>query len=116
VSDSLFRNAERRRDLRISARLEVKFTDVKQAATALNAYSVNFSAGGLCLRTKRPHAVGDQLGLSIGIEGEHFELQGLVAWVKADVIGVRFLDLSPADRQRLEAVSKILAKSHPAAP
>ena len=78
--------------------------------------SINFSAGGLCLRTKNPHAIGDRLALSINIEGEQFELIGTVAWLKADVLGIRFEDVTPKDRGRLEAVAKVLAKTNPLVP
>lgn len=113
---TLFRNAERRRDIRIGAKFEVRFSAAAQAAKALNTFSVNFSAGGLCLRTKSPHAISDKLQLSLEIEGEQFELKGIVAWVRADVIGIRFEEVSPKDRERLERVAKVLAKTNPEVP
>ena len=113
MTDPLFRNADRRRDVRIGARVAVKFKAVADAAKALNTFSVNFSAGGLCLRTKTPHAVGDKLDLSIGIEGDGFELKGQVAWARGDVIGIRFVDVNPGDRTRLVAVAKMLAQTNP---
>lgn len=113
MTNTLFRNADRRRDVRVGAKVAVKFHAVEQAARALNTFSVNFSAGGLCLRTKAPHAVGDKLALTVTIDKEVFELKGLVAWVRGDVIGIRFEDLSPPDRSRLEQVSKVLAKTNP---
>ena len=109
----LFRNAERRADIRIGAKVAVKFRALAEAAKALNTFSVNFSAGGLCLRTKAPHTNGDRMELSITIDGELFELKGVVAWVKADVAGIRFEGVSPKDRERLELVAKILARSNP---
>lgn len=112
-SKELFRNADRRRDVRIGARVAVKFHALADAAKALNTFSVNFSAGGLCLRTKVPHANGDKLQLSVTIDDEIFELKGIVAWVKADVVGIRFDGVSPKDRERLELVAKVLAKSNP---
>lgn len=112
----LFRNDERRKDLRVGAKVAVKFKALADAAKALNTFSVNFSAGGLCLRTKAPHAVTDRLQLAVTIDGEVFELSGVVAWAKADVIGIRFQDVSPKDRERLELVAKILARSNPLVP
>lgn len=112
----LFRNAERRRDVRIGAKVAVKFHAVADAAKALNTFSVNFSAGGLCLRTKVPHANGDRLQLTITIDGEVFALKGVVSWVKADVIGIRFEDVAPKDRERLERVAKALATNNPLVP
>ncbi len=110
---ALFRNADRRRDVRIGAKVAVRFHALADAAKALNTFSVNFSAGGLCLRTKVPHATGDKLQLTVTIDGEIFELQGVVAWVKADVIGIRFEGVSPKDRERLEQVAKVLATTNP---
>lgn len=112
----LFRNADRRRDVRIGAKIGVRFQAVAQAAKALNTFSVNFSAGGLCLRTKSPHAVQEKLQLSLDVDGEAFDLKGVVAWVKDDVIGIRFEDVSPKDRERLERVAKVLAKTNPIVP
>ena len=109
--DPPFRNSERRHEPRLGARVAVKFHAVEHAAKALSTFSLNISSGGLCLRTKNAHAVGDALALSITIEGEAFELKGVVAWTKADVIGIRFVDLTPTDRARLEAVAKVLAKT-----
>ena len=59
------------RDVRIGAKVAVKFQALEQAAKALNTFSINFSAGGLCLRTKNPHAVGDRMALSITITSAH---------------------------------------------
>lgn len=113
MADPLFRNADRRKDVRVGAKLEIRFSAAKQAAKALNAFSVNFSAGGLCLRTKTPHVVGDRLALSVDIEGERFELKGAVMWIKGDVIGLRFEDVAGKDRERLESVARLLATKNP---
>ncbi len=112
----LFRNAERRNDVRVGAKVAVKFQAVAQAAQALNTFSVNFSAGGLCLRTKAAHGLGEQLQMTVTIEGEVFELNGVVAWARGDVLGIRFIEVSPPDRERLTAVSKALATHHPLVP
>jgi len=116
TDQQLFRNADRRKDPRIGAKVGVKFSVQADAAKALNTFSVNFSAGGLCLRTRIPHETGDRLALTITIESEIFELKGVVAWVRADVIGIRFEDVSQRDRERLEDVAKVLAKSYPPVP
>ena len=94
----------------------MKFHAIAEAAKALNTFSINFSAGGLCLRTRNPRAVGDRIALSLNIDGEQFELTGTVAWAKADVLGIRFEDVAPKDRARLETVSKVLAKTNPLVP
>jgi uncharacterized protein (TIGR02266 family) len=105
MAQPLFRNSERRRDPRVGARFEVGFSHVSDAAKAFKAFSVNFSAGGLCLRSQRPHAVGDVVQLSLDVENERFELKGSVQWSRAGVVGVRFVDVSPPDRERLEKVA-----------
>jgi uncharacterized protein (TIGR02266 family) len=87
----------------------VRFTEERDAARALNAYSMNFSAGGLCLRTKTPYSLGEALRLSLSIEGEVFELEGVVAWVRGEALGVRFINVHPDVRERLEAVSRALS-------
>jgi c-di-GMP-binding flagellar brake protein YcgR len=109
----LFRNAERRRDVRIGAKVAVKFQAQAEAAKALSAFSINFSTGGLCLRTRVPHVVGERLQLTITIDADVLQLVGVVAWVKADVIGIRFVEVGPKDRDRLEALSKLLSKTNP---
>src|SRR4051794_39502084 len=105
---TLFRNAERRRDPRTGARFEVNFSSAQDAAKAFNTFSVNFSAGGLCIRSQRPHAVGEGVQLTLVIEGQTFALKGTVQWVKADVVGVRFIDLQPDERTRLEELARLM--------
>jgi uncharacterized protein (TIGR02266 family) len=108
MAQELFRNSERRRDPRIGARFEVGFNHASDAAKAFKAFSVNFSAGGLCLKSSRPHAVGDVVQLSLDVENEHFELKGSIQWARAGVIGVRFLDVTAPDRERLQSVARAL--------
>src|SRR4051794_30454652 len=102
---TLFRNAERRRDPRVGARFEVGFSSAADAAKAFKTFSVNFSAGGLCLRTSRPHAIGEAVQLHLAVEDAQFELKGTVQWARAGVVGVRFVDLTNADRERLREVA-----------
>lgn len=103
-------SAERRHEERIPARVEVRFQEATQAARALRAYSLNFSAGGLCLRTSRRYEVGATLKLSMLVEGEQFDLSGAVAWVRDGAVGLRFEDVSPQDRKRLEGIVAQLRK------
>ena len=97
---------ERRADERVAARFEVQFSRVEDAARALWAYSLNLSAGGLCLRTRRSLDVGQLVRLQMNAGGESFELQGTVSWVRddAEAVGIRFVDVSPEDRLRLQRV------------
>lgn len=108
--------ADRRRDARVAARIEVRFNEVSDAAKALRAYSLNFSAGGLCLKTQRAYAIGTPLRLSLTVEGEAFDLLGVVAWVRGPAIGVRFQDVTPPERERLERLAGALGKRFPPAP
>ncbi len=93
--------AERRREPRIPGRLEVRFSLPSQAGRALRAYSLNYSLGGLCLKPQRPYPVGSQVALSLQIQSESLELEAVVAWARDGAIGVRFVNLAPAARERL---------------
>jgi uncharacterized protein (TIGR02266 family) len=96
----------RRREERVPARFEVHFSHTQDAAKALRAYSVNLSAGGLCVRTRRTYEVGAPVRMDMVIEGESFQLNGIIAWVReeAEAVGVRFTDISDEDRARLQRV------------
>lgn len=102
---------ERRQHERVTARIEVRFGRADEAARALRAYSLNFSVGGLCLKTQKPYEVGERLSLDMTIEGEELSLIGVVAWVRSGVaIGVRFEDVKAEDRKRLQALVEALKK------
>ncbi|MFZ5438700.1 MAG: PilZ domain-containing protein [Myxococcota bacterium] len=105
-------SGERRADPRYGAHFDVRFTRKADAARALNAFSVNFSSGGLCVRTRSEYAVGELLALSLTIEGQLFELEGVVSWTRGEAIGIRFVNLSPSVRAQLEGVSRLLASKH----
>jgi Tfp pilus assembly protein PilZ len=67
---------------------------------------VNFSVGGICLKTERGYPVGHLLQLVMLVEDERFELEGVVAWVRSreQAIGVRFREVEPAAKERLAAL------------
>ncbi|MBK7865147.1 MAG: PilZ domain-containing protein [Archangiaceae bacterium] len=111
MPQSLFRNADRRRDPRVGARFEVSFQTQEAAAKAFKTFSVNFSAGGLCLRSSRQHDIGEVVQLHLTIEKESFEIKGTVQWARADVVGVRFVDLQPTLRDRLRALARTMIES-----
>jgi uncharacterized protein (TIGR02266 family) len=104
--------ANRRTDERVAARFEVRFAQTEDAARALRAYSLNLSAGGLCLRTRKSYDVGAQVKLSMAIAGESFHLSGIIAWVRdeAEAIGVRFTGVSDEDYARLQRVVESFKK------
>ena len=98
--------ANRRSHERVTATFDVRFQDNEDAARALRAYSLNLSAGGLCLRTRRSYDVGAPVRLQMTVSGEDFELDGIISWVRddAEAIGVRFVGVSEADQVRLQRV------------
>ncbi|MCE9672654.1 TIGR02266 family protein [Myxococcus stipitatus] len=98
--------ANRRADERVAARFAVRFAQQEDAARALRVFSINVSAGGLCLRTRKAYDVGSRVSLSMDIAGQEFHLTGVVAWVRdeQEAIGVRFTDVSDEDRARLQRV------------
>lgn len=100
--------AERRQFERVLARIEVRFEQPRQAAKALRAFSLDLSAGGLCLRTRRQYSLGETLNLEMRIAEHDFQLEGVVAWIRDGVIGVRFQQVSDKDRQRLSSVIQSL--------
>lgn len=100
---------ERRTEQRYTAHFDVRFARATDAAKAFNAYSINFSSGGLCVRSRSPHVLGEQLSLSLTIEGDQFDLEGVVSWVRGDAVGVRFVNVALPIRDRLEKVARVLA-------
>jgi uncharacterized protein (TIGR02266 family) len=104
--------SNRRGEERVPARFEVHFQQTQDAAKALRAYSLNISAGGLCLRTRRAYDVGSPVRMDMVVEGEAFQLHGLIAWVRdeSEAIGVRFTNLSEEDRKRLQRVIDSIAR------
>ncbi len=101
---------ERRSSERVAARISVKFQEPLQAARAFRAYSMNFSAGGLCLRTRKRYEVGSPLQLSLTVENHEYKLSGVVAWERRGAIGVRFENVDPKDRERLASLVSTLRR------
>ena len=99
---------ERRQADRIPARVEVHFRHGADAAKAFRAYSLNFSVGGLCIRTQRNYENGAVLQLALEVDGHHYDLEGVVAWIRGGFIGVRFQNVSPEDRSRLAKLTEAL--------
>ena len=90
----------------MAARFEVRFEQQEAAAQALRAYSITASPVGLCVRTARAYAVGDEVRLGLRIAQEEFTLAAVVAWVRPDakVVGLRFVDVAAVDQARLQQV------------
>jgi uncharacterized protein (TIGR02266 family) len=96
-------SGERRRETRVPTRIEVRFTDAVHAARVLHAYSLDFSLGGLCLRTRRVYPVGRKLKLNLVVASERLPVDAVVAWVRPvqKAVGVRFVDVADEVRSRL---------------
>ena len=92
---------DRRNDERVVARVDVRFQEPSEAVRAFRAYSLNFSVGGLCLKTRRRYEVGSKLQLALTVDGQEYKLTGVVAWERGGAIGVRFQDVNADDRKRL---------------
>ncbi len=99
-------SGERRREARVPTRIEVRFTDAVHAARVLHAYSLDFSLGGLCLRTRSVYSVGRKLTLSLVVGSERLPVHAVVAWVRPaqSAVGVRFVDVDDGLRARLLAL------------
>lgn len=86
--------------------------------TFLYASISNISALGIFVRTTEPLAVGTTLTLRFAVERYGFELVGQVQWVNPVRVlganpnpgmGIRFLELSSDDRERLVEVVRTVA-------
>jgi Tfp pilus assembly protein PilZ len=100
--------SERRRESRIAAQLEIRFGGPHEAARAFRAYSLNFSVGGLCVKTSRSYEIGEALRIRMSVQGETWDLASVVAWVHKGAIGLRFDGLSEEEQARLQALKETL--------
>lgn len=107
-------------DRRTYDRIPVSWdVDCTTQETFLYASIANISAMGIFIRTEKPLTVGTEMDLSFEPPGhEPFRLRGQVAWinpVRADGdnpnpgMGIRFLELTPEDRERLVDVVHAIA-------
>lgn len=80
----------------------------------------NLSAMGIFIRTDRPNVVGTKLVMVFALEGgeERLTLTGEVAWVQAADggtsprgMGVRFVGMTPTDRERVLSLVNRVAYS-----
>lgn len=93
--------------------------DCVASDTFLFASIANISAMGIFVRTTEPLPTGTRLCLAFAPPGaEGFKLEGVVAWVNPlrpngdnpnPGMGVRFVDLRPAERERLVEVIRTIA-------
>lgn len=96
--------AERRLLPRQPIRLGVRFGTPQDLASALRASTKNIGLGGLCLLTQRTYERGALLEVTIELSaGEAMRVDAEVAWARPGrAIGVRFLGLDDAQRERLQ--------------
>ncbi|MEM9187864.1 MAG: TIGR02266 family protein [Myxococcota bacterium] len=107
---------ERRSHRRYAAAMEV---DVRSEEHFLFAYIENISEMGLFIRTDEPVSVGTELELKFQFREEGtVALPGEVVWVNPvrpegdnlnPGMGVRFLDLQPAQREQLVQLVRTIA-------
>jgi type IV pilus assembly protein PilZ len=109
------------RDRRLFERFEVTWSvDCVTDDTFLYASIRNISEMGIFVRTTEPLPVGTQLTLRFAPtdSSEPFVLRGTVQWINAwratsdnpnPGMGIRFMDLSPADRERIVDTIRTIA-------
>jgi type IV pilus assembly protein PilZ len=113
--------SERRQFERVLVDLEV---DYRADDTFLFAYITDISAMGIFVQTQSPEPIGTRLNLRFNVPGQRdpFELEGEVLWINPyrpgdrenlnPGMGIRFLDLEPAERERLTELVKTFAYLH----
>jgi type IV pilus assembly protein PilZ len=113
--------AERRQWERVLVDLQV---DYRAEDTFLFAYITDISAMGIFVQTHEPETPGTRLNLRFSVPGQKidFELEGEVIWINPyrpgdrenlnPGMGIRFIDLQPADRERLTELVKTFAYLH----
>jgi type IV pilus assembly protein PilZ len=106
-------------DRRSSERVEVTWlVDCETEETFLYASITNISEMGIFVRTTNPLAVGTRLTLRFAPPGASasYVLQGTVQWINEALrstlnpgMGIRFMDLTPDDRERIVATIRTIA-------
>jgi type IV pilus assembly protein PilZ len=109
---------DRRQFERVLVDLEV---DYRCEDTFLFAYITDISAMGIFVQTRSPEPPGTRLNLRFTVAGldRPFELEGEVIWINPyrpgdrenlnPGMGIRFVDLTPGDRERLTELVKTFA-------
>lgn len=107
-------------DRRSWNRIEVTWSvDCETEDTFLYASITNISEMGIFVQTTEPLLIGTQMTLRfVASSGEPFVLRGSVQWVNMvrplrdnpnPGMGIRFIDLTPADRERLVDTIRTIA-------
>ena len=118
---------ERRRFVRLDTRLEVEYTVLPTGSPRVTV-SKDISGGGICLFADRVLPVGTKLQIAMRLPGreqpahftaevmwsEQYEVIGRTQQDKAVEVGVRFVDISPQDREAiLQHVILSMKPPHP---
>jgi CRP/FNR family cyclic AMP-dependent transcriptional regulator len=99
-----------RKDPRVPRVLNLRY---KSRKGFIKAFSSNLSSGGIFIRTPKPFAIGERfvLNLILPDTSESLKIRCKVSWSQTDKeglakhppgMGVKFIELSPADSQRLK--------------
>ncbi len=98
--------AERRREDRVEAELEVQY---RTAQEFLAAYSKNISGGGIFIRTQQPLTLNRPVVVRFTLPGvdHRFEVQGIVVWTNSTPsrtsfpagMGIKFLHMKKEDSE-----------------
>ena len=109
---------ERRNELRADVEIEVQY---RTGQEFLAAYTRNMSGGGVFIRTATPLPLNQALTLRFTLPGiaKKFEVGGLVVWVNTSTrsafpagMGIKFLNIDPADANRVTEFVKNIAGEH----
>lgn len=116
MTDDEGRGADRREHARYDTELSV---DYSSGENFLFSYITNISTMGIFIRTNRPPTRGTRLRMRFGLaDGEMLKLEGEVMWVNHlrddgdDLnpgVGVRFLNLTPAQREKVVDLVRTIA-------
>jgi c-di-GMP-binding flagellar brake protein YcgR len=105
---------ERRRFVRLSARLEMSYT-VLPSGTVKQTVSKDVGGGGVCLLTEKPLAQGTQLQMAMNLPGreqpinaiaevvwsEQHEVIGKTDRQRSVEVGIRSVEMAPQDQEAL---------------
>ena len=106
--------AERRTSMRMVLHAQV---NMKSESNFFMGFTENISEGGVFVSTLSPPAMGDEVELSVGVEGsEPIPIKGVVRWHRTDDdgnptgCGVQFENLDDDSRRTLEMLLVTLEK------
>jgi uncharacterized protein (TIGR02266 family) len=106
-----YEEADRRKSLRVPAKLRVSFTDLGELKASL---MINLSRGGVFVATDRPAEIGTRLELRLHIEesGEEIDVPAAVVFRNVGPnlgsgqsgMGLRFLEMKPEVARKIQAL------------